>query len=350
MIKNISELAELPEMLESGMVSMKRHPELSLRILNYTARAQYANAWNETTLTCRGLIVNDGGDVVARPFRKFFNLEQVESLPHEPFDVFEKLDGSLGILYWNGDTPLIATRGSFDSEQAQFGTKMIQAAPEFHPKFDRSLTYLFEIIYPENRIVVDYGDSRRLALLGAVETETGKDIHPCCLTHEWWDRAPRSRLHPDNPAELKSLDLKNKEGFVIRFDSGFRVKVKLAEYVRLHKLLTGLNERTLLRDYLMPGNDIGPLLERTPDEFNDWIRTAIAKLQGEYRAIEAAAREEFVAVGTQPTRKDYALKFAQSPRSAVLFKMLDGRPYDEVIWRQVQADVRPFACADEATA
>ena len=41
---------------------------------------------------------------------------------------------------------------------------------------DREYTYLFEIIYPSNRIVVDYGSSRRLVLLAAVHTQTGIEL------------------------------------------------------------------------------------------------------------------------------------------------------------------------------
>lgn len=74
--------------------------------------------WNHATLTCRGLIADSEGTILARPSTKFFNLEQVEQLPDEPFEVYEKLDGSLGILYWLDDEPYISTRGSFESPQS----------------------------------------------------------------------------------------------------------------------------------------------------------------------------------------------------------------------------------------
>lgn len=110
-ITNIHELPELARMVAEGYISVRRHPTAPLRIYNDTAKAQYDHVWNPATLTCRGVITNENGTIVARPFPKFFNLEQVETLPNEPFEVHEKLDGSLGILYWVGNEPSIATRG-----------------------------------------------------------------------------------------------------------------------------------------------------------------------------------------------------------------------------------------------
>ena len=45
-------------------------------------------------------------------------------------------------------------------------------AEPFCPKPGK--TYLFEIIYPENRIVVDYGDYKGLVLIDVIDNETGK--------------------------------------------------------------------------------------------------------------------------------------------------------------------------------
>ena len=98
----------------------------------------------------------------------------MEHLPNEPFEVYEKLDGSLGILYWLGDEPYIATRGSFESPQAQIATELLRAYDL--SGLDRRRTYLFEIIYPENRIVVNYDDRRELVLLAIIDTATGREF------------------------------------------------------------------------------------------------------------------------------------------------------------------------------
>lgn len=172
-------IQDLKQLIADDYINVQKHPTADLYIYNYSPKAQYDRLWNDWTLACRGLIMNALYEVVARPFHKFFNLEETENLilPDEPFEVYEKMDGSLGILYWADGKPAIATRGSFTSEQAIVATELL------HTKYANSLehldptkTYLFEIIYPENRIVIDYGDARKLVLLAVIDTKTGAEI------------------------------------------------------------------------------------------------------------------------------------------------------------------------------
>jgi RNA ligase len=146
--------------IDSGYISEQRHPQAPIRILNYTHRAQYDWRWNPETMQCRGLIVDDNNRIVARPFAKFFTYEQLSGVvPNEPFEAYEKLDGSLGILYMVDGEPCIATRGSFVSDQAERATEIYRRKYRDIVLDDR-MTYLFEIIYPGNRIVVNYGGCR----------------------------------------------------------------------------------------------------------------------------------------------------------------------------------------------
>jgi RNA ligase len=334
-VTNINELTELLQMVTDGFISVRQHPTAPLRIYNYTAKAQYENVWNVATRTCRGLIADEQGEVVARPFSKFFNLEQVAQLPNEPFEVYEKLDGSLGILYWIDDEPYIATRGSFESPQAQIATQLLQT---YDPSgLDRRCTYLFEIIYPENRIVVDYGKRRELVLLAIIDTTTGKE-------HPVQDLGfPVATKHDGitDVDSLQTLEWDNREGVVVRFAGGLRVKVKCSEYVRLHRLLTGVTEKMILEDYLRTGADMTSLLERVPDEFNAWLQQTVQHFRAQYDAIEQAAKQIFAAT-TATTRKDCAAVFAQTPYSAILFRMLDQREYTQLIWKQISANPRTF--------
>lgn len=117
----------LHEMINEKLVSVQKHPEADLFIYNYSPKVQYEKLWNEVTLKTRGLILDAKMNYVARPFEKFFNLEELQpnEIPQIPFDVYEKIDGSLGILYWLNDKPFIATRGSFTSEQSQHATDVL---------------------------------------------------------------------------------------------------------------------------------------------------------------------------------------------------------------------------------
>ena len=78
---------------------------------------------------CRGLIVDNDNHILFRPMKKFFERNQLYHyfVPHgnKHFELYEKKDGALGILYWLADFPFIATRGSFTSKQAIIGTSLL---------------------------------------------------------------------------------------------------------------------------------------------------------------------------------------------------------------------------------
>ena len=95
-------LETLEKYYNDGLLHKQTHPTLDLTIWNYSPRVQYEKLWDDVTIQCRGLVTNSKGDIVARPFKKFFNYEEhkPEDLPNETFEVYEKMDGSLGILFY----------------------------------------------------------------------------------------------------------------------------------------------------------------------------------------------------------------------------------------------------------
>jgi T4 RnlA family RNA ligase len=326
----------LHQMLNEGYVNQQKHPEHNLYIYNYAAKVQYDGLWNEITLQCRGLIMNEQHAIIARPFPKFFNLEEMETLPALNFDVYEKMDGSLGILYWANNKPHIATRGSFVSEQA------IKASELLHTKYKgtlhllkKELTYLFEIIYPANRIVVNYGNQEELVLLAIIETATGKELPIVDIGFPIVKKYPS---HTDIRL-LKKLEQDNQEGFVIRFENGQRVKVKFEEYVRLHRIVTQVSSRTIW-EFLKDKKPMTELLDKVPDEFYDWLKKTIHKMESQFGEIESICKHEFK---TLSTRKETAAYFLQCRYPKILFLMLDNRNYDEVIWKMIRPEFsKPF--------
>jgi RNA ligase len=230
-LKEYLDIDHLHEMIEAKMVVLNYHPNGYLRILNYSKECQGERVWNDTTEKCRGLIVDSNDNIVARPFPKFYNYEEYEDpsvIPDLPFDIYEKLDGSLGILYWIGGIPYIATRGSFTSDQAIHATEILHSKLKHAwSKLDKRKTYLFEIIYPEDLHVITYKDVDNIFLLAVIDTDTGVEETPynykgvfSVAEHygcrDW--REIRNLINGDN-----------REGFVVRFSNGFRIKLKYQE-------------------------------------------------------------------------------------------------------------------------
>ena len=138
---------------------------------------------------------------------------------------------------------IIASRGSFISEQAIEASKMINT--QTFLRMDKENTYLYEIIYNSNRIVVDYGDMRDLVLLGVINTSSGDELSHKEISDKYSNLFMVVKKY-DIPnvkklSDLQELEEENREGFVIRFENGFRVKVKFSEYVRLHRILTNVS-------------------------------------------------------------------------------------------------------------
>jgi len=342
-IQNVNELPELQPMIDGGYVSVRKHPWFKLRIYNYTAKAQYESVWNETTLACRGLIALDTGHVVARPFVKFFNVEQFEALPDEPYDVFEKYDGSLGIMYFVNCRPYIATRGSFDSPQAKVANEMLES--DDMDCFDDDYTYLFEIIHPKTHVVVDYAGAKQLVLLAIVHTESGEEITYGSLL---WRNATRHRAVQwaisyqrfDLKKIRKMIDQSSGEGVVLRYLSGLRVKMKSAECVRLHRLICDTSLTTIW-ELLRNGQSVDSLLGRVPDEFYQWVHGSANVLRGQFAVMQSEAALELCGirwhkVGDNASRKEIAAEVSKSVHKAVMFAMLDGKNYDQIIWKAIK--------------
>ncbi len=324
-------LAALTSLIAEGYITQQKHPSAQLFIYNYTAKTQFERCWNELTLACRGLILDENQHIVARGFPKFFNWEELKpsDIPTLPFEVYEKMDGSLGILYWLDNQPFIATRGSFNSEQSTRATTILQKKYSNQiEKLDQSKTYLFEIIYPENRIVLDYGEKEDLILLAILDTETGQDES---LQDIGFPLVQRYDGLKDFVA-LKALAFANKEGFVIKYQNGFRLKIKFEEYVRLHRIMTQVSNIDIW-ETLKNNLPLDEFLESVPDEFYDWVKATIASLHADYQAIETLCRANCVPLAT---RKETAFYFQTLPYPKVLFAMLDERDYSAIIWRAIK--------------
>ena len=137
----------LTEYIEKGLVVKNDHPTLPLSIYNYTRKTQYEKLWDNITKSCRGLVLDNQGNVIAKSFDKFFNLEEhsPEEIPNEEFEVYEKLDGSCIICFYYKNNWIFASRGSFTSEQALMAEKLSKKYPI--KMLDKSKSYVFEIIY-----------------------------------------------------------------------------------------------------------------------------------------------------------------------------------------------------------
>ncbi|WP_110113188.1 T4 RnlA family RNA ligase [Bacillus sp. CGMCC 1.16541] len=261
--------------VEQKYVTRREHPIYAhLVILNYTEHVTYEKRWNDVTLSCRGLILNEkSGEVIARPFPKFFNYgeypEYEVDIPfHEVPEFTVKHDGSLGISYKVDGQVYWATRGSFESEQAKVA-QHIWDSKYASVHIPDELTLLVEIIDPRTKVVVNYNGLSDLIMIGAVNRLTGYD-YPYEELLQLGKQlgmavTEQVKLTIEEAVKLKSEIDHNSEGWVLRWPNGKRLKVKGNHYIDIHKIAYGLS--TKMKAEYWKENSMEELMIKMPEEF-----------------------------------------------------------------------------------
>jgi RNA ligase len=348
-----------------GLLYKQVHPTLPLTIWNYTEKVQYEGLWDEVTTSCRGLITDNVGKIVVQPFKKFFNYEELVGkgvIPEKGDYVYvqEKMDGSLGILFNYDGEWIMATRGSFTSEQAVMGLEIVKEK-YFLDSWMQEYAYLLEIIYPENRIVVNYG-VEKVTFLSAVLNGTYK-WNSTDDTELHWSTSlmifKSNGIHESDVVKteqhfkfsdelyksLKEKNETNKEGFVLRFQPGnFRMKIKFEEYVRLHKIMTNLST-TAVWEVLSNGGNMDELLKDVPDEFYDKIKEYEDELKFMFNSLSNDYGIHFRDIQNMMDkvggdRKNFANVAKQYKYPSLLFGMLDGKDVSPIIWKIVKPEFK----------
>lgn len=373
-------LSVLDKAIDDGYVERKDSPCGNFFLLDYTREATFDQVWNDATSKCRGLVVDNTDDIVGMCIPKFHNLS--EGAPHHlkkykecidsgmKYEVYEKVDGSFGNVWWNKYTDRwqCSTRGSFESDQAKWANEWLnkKLATEnlidvgwnsYNHNGDRA-NFIFEIIYPDNRVVVDYGDMKELVLLtGYVigwdeATELNyEEISYACKHNEFVMVSAFDMSIDRVIKKCETLDA-NHEGYVIKFENGFRVKCKGAAYCNLHRILSGLSTKAVWEN-------IDPVtwelnqewLKAVPEEFKreieEYAGLLMLRMDVHYNDVDTAytkaqrlCSEKF---GGQWTKKELVVDILKPNFSKDLFcKVLQayGGKFDDIC-RDIHKEHQP---------
>lgn len=288
----------LQKYVKNTFICHEKHPFADLHIYGYYATEEKQHIWDENSIYCRGIILDGEGNVVEMPFMKFWTFKQYLSenllllnegqmirVPSNNFRITEKVDGTMVTLYWVGDTPYLATQRSFSNVKAIEATKILHKKySHLFSRFDRSKTYVFEAIYPETKVLIDYGDMRDLILIGVIDKATGKPIKvPEDLGFRTCKDYTQEYGHIEDLNELAALNLQNKEGFVLYYEDGSMVKLKFPWYSHAHSILDKFMkyERQSFHWYKELSNDIGksvmPII--TMDDISESLKRGDANFE-----------------------------------------------------------------------
>jgi len=343
-------------------------PEFRVMEKDWYSVINYAVAFDETFLwdhndpvgsavrrECRGLVFNQDGCIISRPYNKFFNVGEKEETQlnkvnlYEPHIVLEKLDGSMIRPIPTPEGFRLGTKMGV-TEVAMNAEVFIADKPQYSSfisaMFDGGMTPLFEWVSRKNRVVVDYPEDN-LILTGIRNTTKGVYLlyeNMMELAEHW--NIPIVKAV--NGLAVQNIELFVKqvrewddgEGVVVRFSSGQMVKIKADQYVLRHKSKDSISqEKNVLECVLGDAvDDLVPLLAP-----NDVSR--LQRFQGAFwRGLDEVAYEmaELFIKGNKmyPEKKDFAVEFVQKKvepiYAPIMYAMKAGRGSKEVLIEMIR--------------
>jgi RNA ligase len=340
---------EMNKLVEQGYLKQVISPCGNLVLFDYTDKCTYEHKWTKHTKNNRGTIYERyTGKVVSRPFVKFFNMVELSVgvqrnlLKSTSFKVLEKLDGSMIQAFYYNYKWNFATRGSFTSDQAKKAEEIALSKYSYQfSHINKDYTHLFEVIYPENRIVVDYKDVTDIILTAIFHTKTGEepdiDVTNCftkCKKYEF-------NSIQEVIAKLDTLPY-NEEGYVVRFSNGERVKFKGKEYVEMHRIVTNTSPLSLWEN-MSNGKVDRKLLESIPEEFSARYVDIAKQLEKRYKEVlnEVKDTTKSIALICNNDRKEIGLYLSRNEveYSQLVFPIFLGK--SEAIEKLVMREIRP---------
>lgn len=221
------------------LIWIKRQSHLV--IYNYSEVCKNTRCWDQWLIIARGLILNTKTkSIIATTFPRFFEFNHLpismsENLKSQPVNVSQKLDGSFISLFYDGNWQM-ASRFGFQSPQVKW-------ASQFIPKLtnlETTKTYLFEVIYVKNNIVVEYKpEDEGLYLIGCYDNQ-GYEYHNLIEIGAQISAQVAPIHNFNNVAQVleqaQTLPA-NQEGYVCRLENGLRFKVKGQAYLDIFEVI-----------------------------------------------------------------------------------------------------------------
>ena len=331
------------------------HPHVVDGQLLHLVQPQHIGAkFTQANKHLRSSVWDSDGNLVSAAFPKFTNWgENPEHFPVpeslKDTNVVEKIDGSLLVVSrWNNRW-ILRTRGTVDATKLDNGHELEVFKQTILPKFDTPLadmqkSFLFEWVSPNQRIILNYGDSPAWYLVGAVYHDNYTLEEQDVL--DTWAKdldllRPPSYTFPTIEALLAHVEQwKGKEGVVIYSKHGQMLhKAKGMWYLALHRMKEALSSIDKVIDVWFEGGN--PSYQEFENsitsqfDYELWvqIRPEVSRICDAWKDVQK------IVVGMQtyvnetlkplPTRRDQAMNvlasYGQTNRAAFVFKLLDGK-------------------------
>ena len=328
---------------EEKLIRIKDDVNSPYAIFNYDIGADFTDL---VVQEARGIIINiKSCEVVCWPFRKFGNWHEVyaDQIDWSSAKVQEKIDGSIIKVWWDPIVGrwVVSTNGCIYAKDAQVPSgsnfyKLFNQTPEskilhkYSSEMLRGLTYIFELVGPENQVVVKYS-APKLFLIGIRENFTGEEYRPAASFLAGFIDVPKE--YPlqsleecvDAAKALNQNDYPDFEGFVVCDSKYNRIKVKSPEYLVWHHTVNnGVVTKELAYELINSDDFDLTLIKENIPEFN--LKRILYYMeafeQSKVEIEQLVAKVRFLS-SLDKTRKEIAMEIKDDPKSYYGFKALD---------------------------
>lgn len=272
--------------------SLQVNQDEDILLIRYGLAEMQRGMWedkNSIYRECRSVVIDLKNEaIVLAPFRKFFNINEVEEnsleniyeeIKHaDIFEITNKLDGSMQSARYYQDKIFMAGSMAINQDNSwrlKDGYSMLSNNHKRMIKENRNITFIFEYISLKDAHVVLYDKSEEgLYLIGARDITSGHqwsyDLLSSCAKYYNVKMTNIEKKTIDEVLdEMKILKSHEKEGWVINID-GHMVKVKCDDYVHLHRLLDKFSSVNVIIENVAEDR-IDDMLSKVPKGYKEKI-------------------------------------------------------------------------------
>jgi len=356
---------EIEDSINAGDLALKISDDGRYTIGCYTRQCPWSDNWNIATTSLRGMVWETvSEEIVSRCMPKFFNhgQEDLDTYQNLEYEVFEKYDGSLIHFGYSKtyDELVVTTKFSFnhptilDLVNEVLPVDSLERDSIKRLLRDSNITLVCELIHPENRIVVNYGDMKKLVILDIIDNETGESkilttlfpkINDIIFAYSY------GTFKGNLSAKVTEILEQNKdtpgnqfEGFVFRFEDGRRIKVKMQDYIYLHRIITNMTPKSII-DLVVKQIPLDFIYDAIPDEWITYAQELSSRIEDMIKAritssiqlhndiIHELETWQNIFPSDQNFKKQYAAEIQKSDTTnasvSICFRMADALVYPE---------------------
>tara|TARA_B100000700_G_scaffold331687_1_gene467087 strand:- start:28103 stop:30442 length:2340 start_codon:yes stop_codon:yes gene_type:complete len=253
-------------LLKEKFINEQKSKDGLLSIYKYKKEVFFKKLWKvePDLMSCRGIVFDFAGNLVQYPFDKVYNYGEPneKDIPtgkdfdlNKEYIAVEKLNGFFGAITKDPfkDDLLMTTTGHFFSDFNQYIKDMVIKNNHYGnlrklTAKTPDVTYMFEVIHPDDPHIVDYSDEEKdIYLIGARKKEFGSKLYTeselDSIAEEYGLKRPQWKIDKLSNI-LKESEKTKTEGYMLRDKKNNKTLAKIkSNHYLVVKFLSRLSDK-----------------------------------------------------------------------------------------------------------